>query len=436
MPRLVALLLLLLAVPALGKEFFVAPDGLDSSAGTSAAPFASIQRAQDAASPGDTVYLRGGTYAVTEQQIARRERIWAYVFDISKSGRSDAPIQYFAYKDETPVFDFSAVKPPDLRVIGFLVRASWVHFRGLEVKGVQVTIKTHTQSECFENQGDHNVYERLSLHDGQAIGIYLIKGSNNLFLNCDAFRNHDFTSENGRGGNTDGFGCHPPRGGVGNVFRGCRAWFNSDDGYDCINAAEPVTFENCWSFYNGFSTEFKSLGDGNGFKAGGYGATPAERLPHPIPRHVVRFCLAVRNKANGFYANHHVGGGDWFNNSAYRNGVDFNMLNRLPDNKTDVPGRGQKMRNNVGYKGGKELTNLAESGNDVSNNSFDMNLKLTDADFESVDEKQLVLPRQPNGDLPAIGFMHPSKNSQLVDRGVDVGLPFKGAKPDLGAFER
>ena len=36
-----------------------------------------------------------------------------------------------------------------------------------------------------------------------------------------------------------------------------------------------------------------------------------DRLPDPIPRHTVRFCVAVRNKASGFYSNHHVGS-DWF----------------------------------------------------------------------------------------------------------------------------
>jgi hypothetical protein len=40
-----------------------------------------------------------------------------------------------------------------------------------------------------------------------------------------------------------------------------------------------------------------------------------------------------------------------------------------------------------------------------------------------------------NGDLPAIRFMHPSERNLLTDKGVDVGLPFRGAAPDLGAFE-
>ena len=43
----------------------------------------------------------------------------------------------------------------------------------------------------------------------RAIGFYLVRGSNNLVLNCDAYNNYDPVSENGTGGNVDGFGGHP-----------------------------------------------------------------------------------------------------------------------------------------------------------------------------------------------------------------------------------
>lgn len=417
-------------------EFFVAPAGNDDNPGTLERPFATVQRAQGAAGPGDTVYMRGGTYAMKESQIARRQRIWAYVTYLDKSGTPGKRINYWAYKGERPIFDFSAVKPEGLRVDAFYVSASWVHIKGLEVTGVQVTIKGHTQSICFENDGSHNIYELLSMHDGQAIGLYSVRGSDNLFLNCDAYRNHDFTSEDGKGGNVDGFGCHPPKGGTGNVFRGCRAWLNSDDGFDCIGARESVTFENCWALYSGYSPDFKSLGDGNGFKAGGYGSTPAAQLPNPIPRHVIRFCLAVRNKSSGFYSNHHPGGSDWLNNTAYRNGTNYNMLCRMADNVTDVDGYGHKLRNNLSYNSRRDVSRLDLSKNDAANNSFTLGLAVSDKDFVSLDESELVRPRQANGDLPAIGFMHPAPGSVLIDKGVDVGLPFRGAAPDLGAFER
>ncbi len=431
-----SLLLGCLTQVAGAAEFFVAPTGNDRDPGTLAKPFATVQRAQDAVAPGDIVNIRGGTYVMQKSQIAHKERIWAYVIYLNKSGTPDHRITYQAYKDERPIFDFSAVKPAGMRIDAFYIPASWVHIKGLEVTGVQVTIKQHTQSICFANDGSHNIYELLNMHDGQAIGIYSVKGSENLFLNCDAYRNWDFTSEDGKGGNVDGFGCHPPKGGTGNVFRGCRAWYNSDDGYDCINAHESVTFENCWALYSGLSPKLEKLGDGNGFKAGGYGSTPASGLPNPIPRHTVRFCLAVGNRASGFYSNHHPGGSDWFNNSAFRNGTNFNMLCRLADNRTDIDGYGHKLRNNLGYKSRAELSRLDVSKSDAANNSFDLGLKISDADFVSLDESELIKPRQANGDLPVVGFMHLSPNSVLIDKGVDLKFPFQGAAPDLGAFEK
>ena len=416
-------------------EYFLAPDGDDANAGTIAAPFASFARAQQAVAAGDTVQVRGGTYRMTEAQLASRKRIWAYGVVLDKSGSDGRHITYQAYEQERPVFDFSAVKPAGCRVTAFFVTGSWLHLKGIEVTGVQVTLLGHTQSECFDNQGSNNLYEMLSMHDGQAIGFWLGRGSNNLVLNCDAFRNYDYTSENQRGGNVDGFGGHPAHGSVNNVFRGCRAWFNSDDGFDLIGAGEAVTIENCWALYNGYGPQFENLGDGNGFKAGGYGSAPADRLPAVIPRHIVRGCLAVRNKASGFYANHHPGGNDWLNNTAYRNGTNFNLLGRLRDNRTDVPGIGHKLRNNLSFQSRRDLSNLDPQASDAQANSFDLPVKIEAKDFASLDEAELVQPRGPEGALPRIHCLHLAPGSALIDRGEDTGLPFKGAAPDLGAFE-
>ena len=428
------------AVVDAGETFFVATDGSDQNHGTIDSPFATIQRAQSAVEPGDTVFIRGGNYVIKESQIARKQRIFAHVIDLNKSGSKGKPIRYEAYGREQPVFDFSNVKPANMRVHAFSVSGSWLHLVGLEVIGVQVTIKTHTQSICFANDGSHNVFERLSMHDGHAIGIYAVRGSDNLFLNCDAYRNYDPVSEDGRGGNVDGFGCHPRKGDRGNVFRGCRAWFNSDDGFDCIMAGESVRFENCWAFWNGYSPEFKSIADGNGFKAGGYGSTQRSRLPDPIPRHVVQKCVAVHNKNSGFYANHHIGGCDWLNNTAFRNGSNFNMLSRLADNTTDVPGYDHLLRNNLSVRSRSLVNQLNFETSDVAFNSFDMGLSISEDDFVATDfaqpdERQLAGPRQPDGELPRITLLRLRPGSKLVDRGVDVGLPFAGTAPDLGAFE-
>ncbi len=416
--------------------WFVAPAGDDAAAGSIERPFATVQRAQKNAAPGDTVFLRGGTYRMTEAQIAQRKGIFAHVIVLDKSGAPGKPITYRNYEDEKPEFDCSLVKPERQRVHAFSVSGSWLHLRGISVTGVQVTILGHTQSICFESNGSHNIFERLSMHDGQAIGIYHVRGSDNLFLNCDAWNNWDYTSEDGKGGNVDGFGCHPTKGSTGNVFRGCRAWFNSDDGFDLIGAHESVTVENCWALHSGLSLKGDKLGDGNGFKAGGYGTTSADRLPATMPRHTIRFCVAVGNKASGFYANHHPGGSDWINNTAFRNGTNFNMLGRLADNRTDVDGYGHKLRNNLSYQSRRDISRLAAAKSDLAGNSFDRDLKLADKDFTSVDESELLRPRQANGELPDVEFMHPAEGSALLGGGTDAGLPLRGKAPVIGAFER
>ena len=426
----------LLLTPNQAKNLYVAINGNDLNSGEKNSPFATIMQAQRNVEPGDTVYIRGGKYIMDESQIAGKQRIWAMVHVLSKSGKPGKLIHYWAYPGEKPVFDMSNVKPESQRVMVFNVTGSYIHIKGLEVVGTQVTIKSHTQSECFHNEGSHNIYEQLAMHDGQAIGFYLIKGSDNLVLNCDAYRNWDYTSEGGKGGNADGFGCHPQPGSKGNIFRGCRAWFNSDDGYDCIRAAETVTFDHCWAFYNGYSTDFKSLGDGNGFKAGGWGLMKDERVPDVIPMHVIRFCLAVRNRANGFYSNHQPGGSYWYNNTAYQNGTNFNMLNRTADITADVSGYGHVLKNNLSFEPRTYDTQWIDSSKCViENNSFSISVKVTKADFINIDQSMLITPRKADGSLPDIEFMKPKKSSKLIDKGVNIGFPFKGEAPDLGCFE-
>ena len=429
--------LAIVSLPAFATVYYVSPIGSDAAAGTKSSPFLSIQKAQEHVAAGDTVYVRGGIYLMNEFQIAANEGIWAYVTYLTKSGMPGKRINYWAYPGEKPVFDFTNVKPASRRISAFAVSASWIHFKGLQVTGVQVTIKTHTQSECFsQNKGNNNIYEQLGMHDGQAIGFFLRSGSDNLVLNCDAYRNYDSTSEGGKGGNTDGFGNHPAKGSVNNIFRGCRAWFNSDDGYDCINASEATVFDHCWAFYNGYTTAFRSVGDGNGFKAGGYAYRPPAEVPNPIPRNTVKFCLAVNNKANGFYANHHREGCDWYNNTAYENGINYNMLNRLTDNTADVPGYHHTMRNNLGFAArSTEFSNIDSSKSDVSNNYFNLPVTVTANDFMSLDLTLLEAPRQLDGSLPDNSFLKLKPSSALIDKGKKMGFPFKGAAPDLGCFE-
>ncbi len=429
---------------AIYSQIYVATDGNDSTnTGTIDKPFGSIQKAQELANPGDTVYIRGGTYHIREDQISKVvSGLFACITYLDKSGTEGHTIKYWAYPGEAPVFDFSAVKPQGQRVVGIYVIGSYIHLKGLEMTGIQTTITTHTESYCIYSRGNYNIYEEISMHDNVGTGLRHYNGGHNLFLNCDSYRNWDNVSEDGKGGNNDGFGCHPNTNGAGNVFKGCRAWFNSDDGFDIIRSGSAVTFDSCWAFENGYSTSFESLGDGNGFKAGGFAYDDSSKIPSTIPRHTVEFCIAVRNKANGFYANHHLGGNNWYNNSAYQNATNFNMLNRPSRQDAvniDGPGYDHVLINNLAYKpygfGSKNTANIDTSLNTLENNSFDLPITITASDFVSLDESQLTAPRKPDGSLPDIDFMRPARGSNLIDAGLDIGFYFSGNAPDLGANE-
>ena len=44
-------------------------------------------------------------------------------------------------------------------------------------------------------------------------------------------------------------------------------------------------------------------------------------------------------------------------------------------------------------------------------------------------------PRKADGSLPDVDFLKLKEGSRAIDKGEDVGFPFAGDAPDLGAFE-
>ena len=62
-------LLLLLSIKTYAVNYFIAVNGDDANSGTIDAPFASLAKAQSLVTPGDTVFIRGGTYKLRTEQI-------------------------------------------------------------------------------------------------------------------------------------------------------------------------------------------------------------------------------------------------------------------------------------------------------------------------------------------------------------------------------
>lgn len=191
------------------------------------------------------------------------------------------------------------------------------------------------------------------------------------------------------------------------MLRGCRSWANSDDGFDTIDAASVVTIEHSWIWRNGYipgttTPAPAGNGNGNGFKVGGFGGSDVANAP----LHVVRFNLAFNNKSHGFYANHHPAASTLYNNTSANNHVGFDMAG------------------------------VDSAGADLAYNSWNLQVSVSSADFQSDSTNGLTAARQANGGLPALPNVRLVSGSDLVGKDASVGLAYTGGAPDLGAFER
>src|SRR5689334_5165035 len=84
--RFLSMGIVLLCFSARALSFFVATDGSDTNSGSFESPFRSLKYAASKLLPGDTCYLRRGTYRETLTPI--------------NSGTSSAPITFAAYESE------------------------------------------------------------------------------------------------------------------------------------------------------------------------------------------------------------------------------------------------------------------------------------------------------------------------------------------------
>jgi MYXO-CTERM domain-containing protein len=431
---LVAGLGLFAARNARAAEYYVGPTGSDSNPGTQAAPFATLQKANNSAAAGDTIWMRAGTYYSTTQIV------------LSKSGTSDTNrTKIWAYPGEVPLLDCSKYQTtsPGTNTPAILVTGSYMHLKGLEMGNSKVGASgDHSYSTLQTKGASNDTFELLNLHHGFGPGLFIDDtkgGGGHLILNCDSHDNYDINGSQGDGQNGDGFGVHyQPSGGT-TILRGNRSWWNSDDGYDFIYQDVPVIVENCWAMGAGhpvYGTASPVDGNGNGFKMGGNVTNT---------RHMIRNCVAWKNKSSGFYSNHSTGGHTWYNNTSFQNGTDFNMLSGPSAAPIQLTGAlAHILRNNISFT--NKTSNMG--GVDTQFNTWDLNITPKASDFLSITDPTVsgtgqaietsspaLGPRQADGSLPNVDFLKLAGGSQMIDKGTDVGLPFVGAAPDLGAYE-
>lgn len=265
---------------------YVSPDGRSYGSGAKDDPV-DIYTAVKSAAPGRTILLKGGTYALDKTVIVER----------GVNGTADAKIYMIADPEAAtrPVLDFQG------RCAGMILAGDYWYFQGFDVtrsanaqKGIQVS-------------GSYNTVDNVMTYRNGNTGLQISRykstdnwedwPSHNLILNCTSYLNADAGYED-----ADGFAAKLTVA-DGNVFDGCIAAYNADDGWDLFAKVETgaigrVTIQNSVAFKNGYVLDANGqevdAGNGNGFKMGGSSISG---------RHILRNSVSFSNKAKGIDSN-------------------------------------------------------------------------------------------------------------------------------------
>jgi len=379
----------------LAKNYYVSTTGNDDSTGTINFPFKTINKLLLVIEPSDTGFIRGGTYPLN--------------YTTQRSGTESEPITIKAYENEHPVLVGDGRVSDGGR---FRIKHSWYIIENLELKNGSAGF-TITKS------GSHNIIQNCSVHSHYYTGIYLANGAaNNQIINCDSYDMYDSGTD---GGNGDGFSIsgqsYTP--GPGNKFIGCRAWHNSDDGFDVWKAGYSVELINCYSFKNGTHS-----GDGNGFKLG-INKTSRDK-------HVLKNCVAWGNRQNGFDYNENTLSQTLYNCTAYNNYRNYKFSDLRGGPATD------EIQNCISVKTSSSdilLQTIRENNTNSWNFIRPNEVNIAEDNFVSTNDFIISGSRNADGSIPESDFLRLKKGSIFIDSGVDIGLPFNGDAPDLGAFE-
>lgn len=352
--------------------------------------------------PGETIYIRGGNY------------VFNSTINLNINGTNANIISLMAYPDdsERPKFDFSSMSESSSNR-GIQLNGNYWHVKGIDVHGAG--------DNGMFIRGSHNLIEFCTFYENRDTGLQIGNGaSNNTILNCDSYYNADSSIEN-----ADGFACKLDAG-DNNKFIGCRAWQNLDDGWDgYLRGAHNITtiYENCWAFKNGYLADGTvSGGDGNGFKTGG---SDNKDLKHNT---IFKNCIAAGNLVDGFDHNSNRGDIEIFNSAAFQNGRNINFGST---NRANL----LRIKNTVSFASVNGNDSFSATTTDINFNGWQAGLITNNNDFVSVDLDLLASPRKADGSLPDIDFLKLVSGSDLIDAGIDVGLPFNGSAPDVGVFE-
>lgn len=293
------------------KCLFVSPNGKGD--GTIENP-ASIDYALESHKPSRIIYLLEGTYNFTNR------------ISLDNIGNKDNYYKIYAYKNQKVIFDFGKDYSKNLEITneynketnkGLVIRGSFYHIKGIKI--------TNCGSTGIQIYGHYNLIEDCILAKNGNTGLNIAGSSNktlaewpsnNLIKNCTSYGNFDWNRTTDVGEDADGFAAKITAG-YNNVFDGCIAYNNSDDGWDLFTKhltgkIAPVTIRNCIAFKNGYSITGEELKNGNGFKLGGR----ALEVDHYVDN-----CIAFMNKNNGFDDNSNPGTLYLSNCTSYKNGA-------------------------------------------------------------------------------------------------------------------
>ncbi|WP_410495448.1 Ig-like domain-containing protein [Cellulosilyticum sp. ST5] len=418
-----------------GSTIYVSPTGSDNGLGTTSSPM-SITKAISSIQQGGTIYLTGGTYKLNKQLTIAETNI----------GTASKMNNLVALNGAEVILDFSAQTygEPSTNERGIQLDGSYWYIKGITVQGAA--------DNGFFVSGKNNKLELCVARANRDTGIQISRRNsslssmkdwpaNNLILNCTSYNNSDPAT----GENADGFAAKLTCG-EGNVFDGCIAYNNVDDGWDLYAKTETgpigsVTIKNCIAFRNGATTDghFTANSDGNGFKLGGSGIA----VPHRIEN-----SIAFENKNHGFTDNSNPGtitlknctsinnsldnGGksnfDFARDKSKSNNVLINCIS-FSEGKVASDKYIGKAENCVFYGGGKwyEFTTLASANSTLSDLRGTQIIGPTASDFATLTAPAIgtdfhTLWRNSDGSINMGNVFKIASNSTFANRNLGANL--------------